>query len=224
MTTGETETASALECPRCGTPVAAGQEYCLECGFRLPETPPQPGWPAQAGAGAGWVWPVLVALVVAILAAGAVVAAQLTKDDAEPLLVATTDAPPPVTETAPEPQPTTTGPPAATTPPATTAPPPPPPRTGRLVQWPAGKNGYTIILASVPEPSGRAPATATARAASDSGLAQVGVLRSSRFGSLHPGYFVVFSGIYDTFGQAEQGVSAARRAGYDRAYVRPIAS
>jgi hypothetical protein len=218
-----TETATALECPRCGTPVAAGQEYCLECGLRLPETHPRQGWPADAGAAEGWVWPVLVALVVAALSAGAVVAVRLTKDDVEPLLVATTATPPtpPLTETAREAPPATSPPPTTAPPPTTT---PPPPTTGRLVQWPAGSDGYTVILASVPEPSGRARATATAREASDAGLAEVGVLRSSRFGSLHPGYFVVFSGIYDTFGEAEQGITTARRAGYDKAYVRPIAS
>ncbi|MDQ4030203.1 MAG: hypothetical protein M3168_04095, partial [Actinomycetota bacterium] len=89
---------------------------------------------------------------------------------------------------------------------------------------PGGSDGYTVVLASLPERSGRPAAIAKAREASDAGLRQVGVLRSSRYGSLHPGYFVVFSGVYDTFGEAEQGVSAARRAGYDAAYARQIAS
>lgn len=217
-----TETPPAVECPSCGTPVAPGQEYCLECGARLPETSPPPGWPDDPQAGAGWVWPVLVTLVVAILSAGAVVVAQLTKDDVEPLLVATTATPtvPTLTETAQEPPPTT-APPVTTAPPPTTAPPRAQP--GRLVQWPAGKNGYTLVLASVPEPSGRSRATALARKARDAGLAQVGVLQSSRYGSLHPGYYVVFSGIFDTAADAARGMAAVERAGYD-AYVRPISS
>jgi cell division septation protein DedD len=217
-----TESPPAVECPRCGTPVAAGQEYCLECGARLPDTAPPSGWPEDPQAGPGWVWPVLVTLVVAILSAGVVVAAQLTKDDDEPLLVATTETPalPTPTQTAPEPPPTT-APPVTTAPAPTTAPTTPQP--GRLVQWPAAKNGYTLVLASVPEPSGRARATAIARKAREAGLAQVGVLRSSRYGSLHPGYYVVFSGIFDTAADAARGMAAVERAGYD-AYVRPISS
>ena len=46
-----------------------------------------------------------------------------------------------------------------------------------------------------------------ARSASRAGLPQVGVLDSSRYSSLHPGYSVVFSGIYDSRDQADRAQS-----------------
>ena len=61
-----------------------------------------------------------------------------------------------------------------------------------------------------------------ARAASKAGLPQVGVLDSSRYSSLHPGYSVVFSGIYDSRSQADQAQAAANAKGFSAAYVRQI--
>ena len=83
---------------------------------------------------------------------------------------------------------------------ATTVPAPPNPNA--LAVWPAGQSGYTDVLESLPAAGGRAAALARARQAKRSGLKQVGVLASSEYSSLHPGYFVVFSGIYRT--QAER--------------------
>ena len=210
------------ECDRCGSLAAPGQEYCLECGARLPLGPAPPG---IARGSAPWLWPVLVAGVVAILATAAVVAYQLAqRETPRPLLVATTDVgtltP---TEEAPDE-------PVATTAPA---PPPPPPaaQTGpaqappnRLIAWPAGKNGFTIVVASLPEEAGRAAATAKAREAMGVGVRQVGILRSARFPSLHPGYFVVFTGVYDSRGEAEAALAGVKRAGYPAAYARPVSS
>src|SRR5919202_2286879 len=77
------ETPTALEpCPRCGTPYEPGQEYCLECGLRLPTAGGVvpllsaawrrrfPGYPGD------WIWPVLVGLVVAIVSGAVVIAAR----------------------------------------------------------------------------------------------------------------------------------------------------
>ena len=77
------------------------------------------------------------------------------------------------------------------------------------------------MLASLPATGGRPAAVAKAREAIDSGLRQVGVIRSDDFSSLHPGYFVVFSGVYPTNAAAQEGIAAARDAGYNP-YVRPI--
>ena len=61
-------------CPRCGTPYAEGQEYCLECGERLParaEPATRLGdrWRRHLGWYPGdWIWPALLALVVAVVA------------------------------------------------------------------------------------------------------------------------------------------------------------
>jgi hypothetical protein len=78
------------------------------------------------------------------------------------------------------------------------------------------------VLASVPEGTGaRAAAERQARRALDAGLSQVGVLVSSRYSSLHPGYLVVFTGVYGNVSAAERGLSRARNAGY-QAYTRQV--
>jgi hypothetical protein len=53
------------------------------------------------------------------------------------------------------------------------------------------------------------------------GLTDVGVLNSSEFSSLHPGYFVVFSGIYNSESEARGGLDAAT-GNYPEAYARQI--
>src|SRR4029079_15722494 len=94
--------------------------------------------------------------------------------------------------TAPTPPTQTTTSPAT----GTTAPPPPPPPKPTLVPWPANKSGWTIIIDSVPTINGRAGAVAEAKQALRLGLKPVGVLNSADFSSLHPGYYVVFFGVY----------------------------
>jgi hypothetical protein len=218
------------ECPRCGTQAAPGQEYCLECGLRLPAPEPlvQRTGPARFLPDRGaWMWPVLVGFVVALVAAAAVVTARATGGSAEAQVVATTPMPDFVPATEPEPAPAEqvpTLPPEQPDDEASTPPQPAPPPVVEVVDWPEDKNGWTIVLASLPATTGRAEATARARRASRAGLDQVGVIDSSRYASLHAGYFVIFSGIYDTRAEAEQNVRAARARGYDAAYVREIAS
>ena len=51
---------------------------------------------------------------------------------------------------------------------------------------------------------------------------QVGVLQSANFSSLHPGYFVVFSGIYGAKSQADAALATARAGGFAGAYSRQI--
>ena len=51
----------------------------------------------------------------------------------------------------------------------------------------------------------------------------MGILVSSRYSTLHPGYFVIFSGVYDSRSQAESNLRAAGSAGFSSAYVRQIA-
>ena len=47
------------------------------------------------------------------------------------------------------------------------------------------------------------------------------MLDSSRFSSLHPGYFVVFFGIYDNEAEAQSHVIEAHRRGYREPYPPP---
>ncbi len=93
---------------------------------------------------------------------------------------------------------------------------------GALTSWPSGRSGYTVVLESLPASTGRSLAFARARSASRAGLPQVGVLDSSRYSSLHPGYLVVFSGIYSSRAQAEAARAAAAEKGFRLAYSREI--
>lgn len=209
------------ECPECGSPAEASQEYCLQCGHRLPPDPVAAGVPRRTLASGGPAWTLLVTGVIALLAAAVVAAVQLTTDEQRGFLVATSPEPTvvPTTTAPPEPTVPTTTAPEPTTPPPTQ----PPPRADRVIEWPSATDGWTLVLASIPEGSGnRAVATRQARQALDRGLRQVGVLVSSRYSSLHPGYLVVFSGVYDNRSAAEQALSRARVAGYPSAYTRQI--
>jgi hypothetical protein len=94
----------------------------------------------------------------------------------------------------------------------------PAPDPNALTEWPAGKSGYTDVLESLPETSGRLNALARAKAAKRAGLPAVGVLRSAGYSSLHPGYYVVFSGVYSTQNQASSALAAARGKGFPNAY------
>jgi hypothetical protein len=176
-----------------------------------------------------WIWPVLGALIVAALAGGMAIA--LTADNGSPTRTTSATGPPVPGGTGPvEPPPANTSSLPAPTIPTTTdgttteelpPPPPPPPAQPELIEWPQGQNGWTIVLASIPESSGRGGATRVGRDAIAAGLTDVGVLNSSEFSSLHPGYFVVFSGIYNSESEARGGLDAAT-GNYPEAYARQI--
>jgi hypothetical protein len=217
-------------CPRCREAFDAEQEYCLECGLRLPwDSPVFTRLTARAAGRTPflpreWIWPAILALLVA--AAGAAAAIAVTRDDAgaqdEAIAVATGGNPPADPEpaalpTAPEPAPgvkTSTVPPRQARPAA---------RRPGLVRWPRGRNGWTIVLVSLPQSGGGERARETARAALERGLREVGVLDSNRWASLHPGYYVVFTGIYASPEEAAGALQRAKAA-YPLAYTREIAA
>ena len=222
------------QCPRCGIPYAPGQEYCLECGLRLPlrrgfggrlETAWRRRVPWYPG---DWVWPALLMLVIA--AAGATLAA-LYADRAEtaPATIVATTTPGVTTAqatTATVPAQTTTQPaPATETAPTTEpAPPAPPPaRSATIIEWPAGQVGYTIVLRSIPVERGLAQARAEARRALDAGVGDVGILESSDYASLHPRYYVVFSGVFETRDEADGALPQVHANGFPEAYAREVA-
>jgi len=98
----------------------------------------------------------------------------------------------------------------------------PRPALGSAV-WPTSRSGYTVVLASVPRTGGLAQAKATAVQARAAGLRRVGVLDSSRFSSLRPGYYVVFSGVYPTM-SAALAAAAKVAAHYPSAYAKRVAA
>jgi zinc-ribbon domain len=221
-------------CPRCGAPHEDGQEYCLECGYRLRAAPGLAGrlssaWQRRFGWYPGdWVWRLLLGFVVAVIGAVAAIVLAGAGSSGKPLVA--TEGGSPRTPTSPVEtatvtlpavtSPTATGPPITPTaaPPVTTT----APRPGSLVSWPAGRSGFTVVLESLPSGTGRSLALARARAAARAGLPQVGVIDSSRYSSLHPGYYVVFSGIYSSIGQAQTALQAVAAKGFRLAYAREI--
>jgi hypothetical protein len=92
------------------------------------------------------------------------------------------------------------------------------------VTWPPGTDGYSIFLKSVPTSRGRSAADAEANRARSRGLTQVGVLNSSDYSSLRPGYWVTFTGIYDSQREANNALPNARSHGYPLAYTRKVAN
>ena len=231
-------------CPRCGVAYEELQEYCLECGERLPVNQGVVGvlasaWQRRFAWYPGdWIWPVLFFAVLTVIATSAAVAANSARDKGTPTLAATQT---PVTVGPGAPQgtvPVSTSPanlPTAPAPTITTGPlpkPPGAPSTGAvttpapnpnaLAVWPAGQSGWTDVLESLPATGGRAAALARARQARRNGLKDVGVLDSSQYSSLHPGYFVVFSGIYRTQADATAGLAAAHAKGFPDAYQTPV--
>jgi len=235
------------DCPRCGADVTPGQEYCLDCGQRLPGS--QSGVvPRMAAAWqrrlpwypGDWIWPVALGLVLAIAGAASAILYSRAGTSSKSTIVATspqqsvpsvsrpaTDTggtPPVVTPTVkvdtsqanlqpPANSKTTTG---ATTPTPT-------PAKHGLTQWPVGRGGYTVVLESLPAAGGGlAAAERKARQALAAGLPQVGVLDSGQYSSLHPGYAVVFSGVYPTLALAQNAAGAAQAKGFHSAYARQI--
>jgi hypothetical protein len=161
-----------------------------------------------------------MALIVAALGAGASIAISSDGDVPEAISTATggsltiTGTGPLLT--APEPTKTTKTSTAATTPK-----PQPKPVIPAVVTWPRPQRGWTIVLLSLPQTGGSAAADAKAAEARQGGLRRVGVINSSRFASLHPGYFVVFTGIFDTQTEAVSALQRAR-AVFPSAYAREI--
>ena len=88
------------------------------------------------------------------------------------------------------------------------------------MDWPPSQNGYTIVIASAGERR-RMQAIRKAREVLATDLPEVGVIDSGEFSSLHPGYYVVFSGIYPDQRAALSGVGAVQDL-YPAAYMRQI--
>jgi len=191
-------------CPRCGAARGRAQAYCVECGLRLPATRGlvpalRRRWLRRLGWYPGdWVWPSLAAL--ALAGGGAAVAVALGER--------------------PEPAGQTTA--VAPVPRALAPTPGPAVPAGGRTPWPAGVDGWTVVLGAYPARRGAAAAAALARRAVRSGLAQVGVLDSSRYASLHPGYDLVFSGVYGTAAEAQAALRGIQAAGFPEASTREI--
>ena len=216
------------DCPTCGAATEPGQEYCLDCGTRVPAGRSLLGsvgrtWRRRLRWYPGdWLPIVLALLVIAALATAAAVYAAQDEEEAAGVRTVVATSPPDVTAT--DTAPTETAPvasvPTQATP--TDTQPADGPGPGNPVEWPADQDGFTVVLASMPVSGGRDLALRNARSAIRSGLKEVGVIDSEAFASLHPGYYVVFSGVYPTLQEAQNAVPDARDAGFANAYAREI--
>jgi hypothetical protein len=213
-------------CPHCGARRTADETYCLDCGLHLPQvTGAVPALRRRWLRVFGWypgdfVWAALLALLIAMI--GAAVAIAVSERRAGSSGTAFDAATAAVAVRAPAAEPpkrlrARVG--AGKLPKAPEPSRSPPGRT----TWPKNANGWTIVLVSYPQTTGRIEALDKATAAAKAGLAQVGVLDSGRFASLQPGYFVVFAGIYGSEADADTAVPTVRAAGFAGAYSRQIA-
>lgn len=226
--------ADVRRCPACLSPVRADQRYCLECGERLgvDEIPPPPGGGsalAERGSAA------LVVAAVALVLVGVGLSWVALREPAdEGAQTTATDTVPTGTDTMPTDTMTTdtgitdtgitdtgitdtgitdTG----TTDTGATD-------TGAAAgDWPAGLSAWAVIIASKDQTQfGEADARAIADQAAAAGVLQTGVLDSSAYPSLNPGYWAVYSGPYTTKEEAEQAAAGIRTQGYPEAYAREV--
>jgi hypothetical protein len=116
------------------------------------------------------------------------------------------------TPTVPSTDPTATTPTTPTT--ATTS-------TGATASgdWPAGEEGWTVVVAYYPSES---RATQAAADLQEDGFSDGGVLFSTDFPNLCPDLYVVFSGVFDGESQAESRKEDLSRKDYAGMYVREI--
>jgi SPOR domain len=215
--------ADVKRCPACLSPVRNDQRYCLECGERLlaDEIPPPPGGSSGLSE-RGTTLLVVAAIVLIVLGIGLAWVGLRDTSDSQPTTETT---PPPTATTGTVPtdtMPTDTMPtdtmPTDTMPTDTM-----PTDTSAAGGWPAGQTGWAVILASKSQSQfQQSDAQAIADEATAAGVQQVGVLDSSQFPSLNPGYWAVFSGPYATKDEAQAAATTIQGQGYPEAYPREV--
>jgi hypothetical protein len=82
---------------------------------------------------------------------------------------------------------------------------------------------YVVVLASIPVPNGHGAAAHVAGIARARGIRGAGVLSSSAYRTLRPGFYVVYGSTYPNANAALRALVAARAHGFPTAYTRPLA-
>jgi septal ring-binding cell division protein DamX len=233
-------------CPRCGSSLAADQEWCLHCGAAAgTEVVEARGWKVPLYLGGGLAALAVIGVILAILALAS--RNDEVAGNPTPTPTPSVGAPPGATPTTPPlatgtPLPSTTPSPDPNAAPTATADPLESPTaeptesatpeatptedpgttdsgTGSTFpEWSGADGDYTIIIESAKSQSA---AEKVAQQAQDAGMSDVGILDSSSYSSLNGGYQVVFSGVYASKSDAEDALSSARSEFKD-AYVRQI--
>jgi hypothetical protein len=194
-------------CPACGSPLAADQRYCLECGERQthlseflrsgqpvsssppaapPQTPPAASGAADGGARSNTVG-LLAGVGVLLLAMGVGVLIGRSgsfKQSAAPVQVVTQGG----------------GGGTAGTEAAFTS------------DWPSGTKGYTVELQTLPVGGTTVAAVGAAKAgATAKGASSVGALQSSEFASLGGQTYVIYSGVFHKRSEAEKALAGLKK-------------
>jgi len=184
-------------CAACGKPLAADQRYCLNCGARrgaprvaygtyLANGGADPAAAASA-ARANDFSPLGAVLGVALLGGMLLIGVLLGRsgdesDTAPPVVTVTTEA-----QTTPSQEPSV------------------------VSEWPAGTDGWTVQLATLPKSNTTSTDVEASRAQlTGEGAPDVGVLDSDVYPSLPPGDYVIYSGVYDS---QQQATKAQRQLG-----------
>jgi hypothetical protein len=185
----------AKRCHQCEAPMAAEQDWCLECGTAVTARVLKPP---------SWRVPIAMVLgVIAVLAVALTLA--LVSLSSRPQGAPSTQGP---AATAP----TSAAPPATSTPaPASTsgAPSSPAGDTAPVPSWPAGLEAYTLVVLTA---SDRAAAEREARSMLRKGT-DAGILRSDDYRSFPPARWIVWRGRYRTRAAAADGLRFARERG-----------
>ena len=233
---------AAARCPACLATVAAGQQYCLECGERLAPPGPPPASPLHRLARTPGLALIGGALAV-ILFGGFAIAWGFTRDDTTKVrrpasTGQSTHATAPTGPTGPTvstltgsesiptfsntiptepPLPTTTEPP----PPTTTGPTEPPAVDSD--SWPNGRKAWAAIIYSEDSSThDYSEFVAKRTKAKSDGLKNVGLLNSDDYSSLEAGYYVVYQGPYSKKADAVAAAKAAQAKGWPGSYPRQI--
>lgn len=200
-------------CPQCGALHGPQQEYCVECGRPLRTTTALETLRRRYADNA--VLPLLGVLLLAAI--GALVAIAVSRGDNGTTTIVATNIPERTTVIRPPVFGTTTV--ATTVPPVVTS--AQPPRPSALTEWTLA-DGYTLVLATIPLANGRASAVQIAKRALAQGLPDVGIIDTRRFSGLAPGYFAVFSGVYQSNADAAANIDQAQQAGFVAPYARHV--
>jgi hypothetical protein len=223
--------ADVARCPACLSPVRGDQRYCLECGERLlvDEIPPPPDG-GSAFSNRSTTLLAIVAVVLIVVGVGLAWVAlrepSAGEDTTDTAITAPTTAPTDTVMTDTGLTDTTftdTG-MTDTGFTDTTITDTGMTDTGSSTGgWPAGQTGWAVILASKSQSTFQeSDAQLVADEAATAGVSMTGVLDSSQFPSLNPGYWAVFSGPYTTREEAEAAAQTIQGQGYPDAYAREV--
>jgi hypothetical protein len=204
-------------CAGCGAPLAAQQRYCLECGERsapisdfllgrpssaqdaatitAPSAPSQPQPPRTAhtegAAQRGNTLLVIAGVGVLMLAMGVGVLIGRSGQAKQ----APAQAPEVITVAG-------AGSPTSTT----------PSEASFSSDWPAGTNGYTVQLQTLPRSSTLSAVEAAKTAAAGKGAKAVGALKSEEFTSLTSGTYVIYAGVDHSKSAAQKALASLKKS------------